>query len=60
MSKQHKTIPNEPEEMPKEQKLPEIEQPKDPQTQEIPDESPNELPDELPADETKQVTSTSS
>ena len=53
MSKQHKTILNEPEEMPREQQLSEIEQPKDPRIQEIPDESPDELPDELPPDETK-------
>ncbi|WP_162499779.1 hypothetical protein [Mucilaginibacter terrigena] len=53
MSKQHKTTPNEPEEMPVKKEQPEIKQPHDPKTTEIPEESPDEFPDEVPPEEGK-------
>ncbi len=53
MSKQHQTIPNQPEEMPVQKPQPEIQQPNDPKTPEIPEESPDELPDEIPPEEGK-------
>jgi hypothetical protein len=48
MSKKHQTMPNEPEEMPDQQKKPEIEQPGDPKIPEVPQESPDEIPEEIP------------
>jgi hypothetical protein len=53
MSKKHETIPNEPEEMPVKKEQPEIQQPNDPRTPEVPQESPGEIPDELPPEEIK-------
>ncbi|QXV64151.1 hypothetical protein FPZ42_13485 [Mucilaginibacter achroorhodeus] len=47
MSKQHKTIPNEPEEMPAHIEGPEITRPGDPKTPEIPKEAPDDIPSEI-------------
>ncbi|MBL4678557.1 MAG: hypothetical protein JKY70_20520 [Mucilaginibacter sp.] len=51
MSKQHKTIPDEPEEMPARVEKPEITEPADPKTREIPEEAPDEIPPEITPEE---------
>lgn len=51
MSKQHTTIPSEPQEMPERQDTPEIKQPTDPKVPEIPQEDPDRVPDEMPPGE---------
>ena len=51
MSKQHNTIPNEPQEMPEREDTPEIKQPTDPKVPEIPPEDPDRVPDEIPPGE---------
>lgn len=51
MSKQHQTIPGEPEEAPAEMPKPEIERPADPSQPKAPEEAPNRQPEELPPNE---------
>ncbi|PAW93870.1 hypothetical protein CKK33_10330 [Mucilaginibacter sp. MD40] len=53
MSKQHKTIPTEPEEMPVHIEGPEIKQPTDPNIREIPTEAPDNQPPEITPDTPK-------
>jgi hypothetical protein len=48
MSKQHETIPNEPQESPAQPGKPEIEMPRDPKTPDIPKEAPQQEPREVP------------
>lgn len=54
MSKQHETIPNEPQEAPVQPEQPEIQQPHDPNTAAVPEEAPQNDPQELPPDITPQ------
>lgn len=51
MTKQHQTIPKEPEEAPVKPQKPEIEQPGDPGLPKAPEESPVREPEELPPNE---------
>ncbi|MFD0792148.1 hypothetical protein ACFQZX_00890 [Mucilaginibacter litoreus] len=51
MSKQHNTIPNEPEEMPERNDKPEINKPADPSMPEIPKEAPDDIPPEITPDQ---------
>lgn len=48
MSKQHETMPNEPEESPAQPGKPEVELPRDPKTPDIPREAPQHEPREMP------------
>ena len=54
MSKQHTTIPNEPEEMPARTEGPEITEPTDPKTREVPEEAPDEIPPKITPDTEKE------
>lgn len=54
MGKQHDTFPEEKPEMPVPKETPEVNQPSDPQTPDIPQEDPQIVPDEYPAENNPQ------
>ena len=55
MGKQHNTIPNEPQEAPVPPEKPDVQQPTDPHTPEIPQEAPDNEPQEVPAQPAPEV-----